>query len=74
MPEAFVKPRKTLQGVWSESANSRLLRYSFPNGRGFLDISQAEFECVLDLIDRGPLKRLNMRTLFDVFLKAIALA
>ena len=52
----------------------RLLRFFFLRGCNFLDVSKAEFERVLDLINHRPRKRLNWRTLFDVFFGTVALA
>ena len=48
----------------NENANG-LLRYFFPRGCNFLDVSQAEFERVLDLTDHRPRKRLGWRTPFE---------
>ena len=51
------------------------LRYARMLGiRNMRDVSQAEFERVLDLINHRPRKRLNWRTLFDVFFGTVALA
>ena len=52
----------------------RLLRFFFLRGCNFLNVSKAEFERVLDLINHRPRKRLNWRTLFDVFFGTVALA
>ena len=51
-PVYFAEPHKPWQRGCNENANG-LLRYFFPRGCNFLDVSQAEFERVLDLI-KGP--------------------
>ena len=72
-PVYFAEPHKPWQRGCNENANG-LLRYFFPRGCNFLDVSQAEFERVLDLINHRPRKRLNWRTPFDVFFQTVALA
>ena len=72
-PVYFAEPHKPWQRGCNENANG-LLRYFFPRGCNFLDITQAEFERVLDLINHRPRKRLNWRTPFDVFFQTVALA
>ena len=44
-----------------------------PKGCNFLDVSQAEFDRVLDLINHRPRKRLAWLSPFDVFFEAVAL-
>ena len=45
-----------------------------PKGCNFLDVSQAEFDRVLDLINHRPRKRLGWLSPFDVFFETVALA
>ncbi len=44
-----------------------------PKGCNFLDVSQAEFDRVLDLINHRPRKRLAWLSSFDVFLRLLLL-
>ena len=71
-PVYFAEPHKPWQRGCNENANG-LLRFFFPKGCNFLEVSQAEFNRVLDLINHRPRKRLGWLSPFDVFFEAVAL-
>ena len=66
VPVFFAEPHKPWQRGCNENANG-LLRFFFPKGCNFLEVSQEEFSRVLNLINNRPRKRLNWRTPFEVF-------
>lgn len=66
-PIFFAEPHKPWQRGCNENANG-LLRFFFPKGCNFHNVSQAELDRVLDLINHRPRKRLGWRTPFEVFL------
>ena len=68
----FAEMHKPWQRGCNENANG-LLRFFYPKGCDFRNVSQEEFQCVLDLINHRPRKRLNWLTPFEVF-TAVALA
>ena len=72
-PIFFAEPHKPWQRGCSGNAHG-LLRYFFPRGCNFLDVSQAGLGRALGLIGHRPRKRLNWRTLFHVFFETVALA
>ena len=71
-PIFFAEPHKPWQRGCNENANG-LLRSFFHKGCDFLNVSQDEFQRVLDLINHRPRKRLNWASPFDVFF-SVALA
>lgn len=71
-PVYFAEPHKPWQRGCNENANG-LLRFFFPKGCNFLEVSQEEFNRVLDLINHRPHKRLGWLSPFDVFFEAVAL-
>ena len=71
-PIFFAEPHKPWQRGCNENANG-LLRFFFPRGCNFLEVSQAEFDRVLDLINHRPRKRLGWLSPFDVFFEAVLL-
>ena len=67
--------KETIERSFAEAKENHGLRYARMLGiRNMRDVSQAEFERVLDLINHRPRKRLNRRTPFDVFFQTVALA
>ena len=72
-PIFFAEPHKPWQRGCSGNAHG-LLRYFFPRGCNFLDVSQTGLGHALGLICHRPRKRLNWRTPFHVFFETVALA
>ena len=72
-PVFFAEPHKPWQRGCNENANG-LLRSFFPKGCNFLDVSQAELQRVLDLINHRPRKRFLWRSPFEIFSSSVALA
>ena len=72
VPIFFAEMHKPWQRGCNENANG-LLRSFFPKGCDFLNVSQDEFQRVLDLINLRPRKRLDWATPYEVY-SSVALA
>jgi len=64
----FAAPYASWQRGCNENTNG-LLRRFFPKGTNFLNISNAQLEKVVNLLNHRPRKCLNYRTPFEVFSK-----
>lgn len=69
-PIYFAEPHKPWQRGCNENANG-LLRFFFPKGYDFTQVSQDELQDVLELINSRPRKRLGWRSPLEIFSVAL---
>lgn len=65
-PIYFAEPHKPWQRGTNENTNG-ILRFFFPKGCNFLDVTQQELDYVVDLINNRPRKCLGWKTPAEVF-------
>jgi len=70
-PVFFAEPHKPWQRGTNENTND-LLRFFFPKGCDFTNVSQAEFDYVVSLINSRPRKRFNWLSPLSLFSVALA--
>lgn len=62
----FAEPHKPWQRGTNENTND-ILRFFFPKGFNFLDLSEEELQTVIDLINTRPRKRLGWLSPYEFF-------
>ena len=65
-PVYFAEPHKPWQRGTNENTND-ILRFFFPKGYDFLQLSQANLDVIVDLINDRPRKCLGWRSPEEIF-------
>ncbi len=72
VPIYFAEPHKPWQRGTNENTNG-ILRFFFPKGCNFLNVTQQELDYVVNLINNRPRKCLGWKTPAEVFKESVAL-